>query len=1072
MARPVKPITKSEIRFSEHLAQGLSATEAARKSFGWKVERFTREEQKAKALAASKRIKDYVAQLKQKDLEEAVLEDLVDSSSPSDWESLHQYAFRRLKTIRDNARNAANVRYEAVLALEKLADPAQDLNLIWKYIDTVWEGLTAHCPCCHADFPLSEVKNERLEQYRTAQEMEKKKTIPVQIDRRLSLLEKADKRRKPHPSQMKALTAPERNIVALGLARGGKCNYAEDKVILASGEVVKAKDLLGKSFTLLAYGPNGKQVPAWAYAEDNGIKPVFRITTKSGRQIDRTENHPLLTATTSKRGQGTRTQIGQSDWKQVGDLTAGQFVLVPRKLNIGDEDKPFSEEDCKLAGYLLGDGGTTVHVIFTQVEGKVKNEFRELVKFYNCTTYDKTPLTMSVKGIVRNKNRVLDLVREWKINCHSRDKRFPDWVWTLPNTGLALFLNRLFACDGWALRTKAEIGITLASEQMIQDVQLALLRLGINGTLKQRAKVCTNAKGGPKKCKAWHFSICSKRDILKFAELVGIFGKEEALTQTSKLAIAREDRSDFRETGCPVGYMWDEISSISPLGAQPTVAIYVDIYHTFLTTYVEHNSFSLGQVILLHMLMPGANVWLLARIYDDAKKEFEYLENFLYTMFYPVEKHMYTVSVDKKTGEASIKTRWNSILSVKSGKAKGSITGEELDLMAVAEPGWVDGELFEEVRARMSSRLGRIFAFGTPKGTGGFLGRLLKMSQRDMSTGKRLDTGARLIANGCPWGQSLLVYDFDAKDNPEYVLSEIEAAKSELTAAEFASEFQGKMVSDANSKFPFVKPEHARPIVLTELGRASLVLGVDQGERNFAAVLLGWNGENVFVFDEFFDKSDDTIKSNLIKLNSGTLGKVISLGLPPEKWRLTIFDADPPITGQLAELEQEGRKWKTDFTFRPKNQKEYTDWREETCAWINEMAKANRLVFSPQCDQLHDQVMEVLKAPENPTNEGRSVNRKSWVVNDPWRGDHVLDAFLLACWTVYNNALLIDTSEAKSTDTYQRLEQEFQFAMRKQEEMELRGYRQATKSDELYENVFGEKPRKKFGVRNFPYFDA
>jgi replicative DNA helicase len=47
----------------------------------------------------------------------------------------------------------------------------------------------------------------------------------------------------------------------------------------------------------------------------SGVKPVFRVTTKLGRQVEATANHPLLTL----RG-----------WRQVDELGAGDRIAVPR----------------------------------------------------------------------------------------------------------------------------------------------------------------------------------------------------------------------------------------------------------------------------------------------------------------------------------------------------------------------------------------------------------------------------------------------------------------------------------------------------------------------------------------------------------------------------------------------------------------------------------------------------------------------------------------------------------------------------------------------------------------------
>lgn len=691
-----KSLTLQEQKFAMLLSENYSATEAARKAFGWKCDRFTAEELKARSLAQSARVKDYVSKLVEKKLEQEVLESAVDETTPTDWNNIHFYAYKHLKEIRDNPSKPSRMRWEAVQAIEQLSDPAQDINLIWKYIEAVWAGFTAHCPCCHEDFPLAAIKNPQLEKQL---KFEEKPPIPMllePIDRRLDLLDKADKRRSPrsHPSQMRAISALERHVVALGKARAGK-------------------------------------------------------------------------------------------------------------------------------------------------------------------------------------------------------------------------------------------------------------------------------------------STC------------------------------------------------------------------------------------LGQFGLLNILMPGANIWILGRTYDDAKYEFEYIQSFLFTMFYPVEKHMYTVHFDKKTGDASIQTRWGAELTVKSGKAKGSITGQELDCMLVAEPGWVDADLFEEVRARMSSRLGRIFALGTPKGFGNFLGRMVKLSQRDMRTGKKLEPGSRLIANGSKWAQSLLVYDFDAKDNPEYVLSELETARLELTEAEYASEFEGKMVVDQDKKFPFIKPHHLQQITPEDVDYCSVVVGVDQGPRNFAAIIVGWDGKKLYCIDEYFDGTgENTMKANLIKVNNAVPQKLMKLRIPQEKWALTIFDADPPLGTQLEEMKVEGKEWKTDFTFRPKNEKDFMNWREETIQFINQLGMTNAIVFCPATEILHEQIMEVIALPDDPRNENSSKTRKGWLVNDMWRGDHILDSLLLATWTIYQNMVLPQKRRPDSGTIWQQIEKNQEFEMQKREAEELKGFTKVKQEEEIFSDIFGfDKPK-------------
>ena len=77
----------------------------------------------------------------------------------------------------------------------------------------------------------------------------------------------------------------------------GKCIPYGESIILANGDVKFVEDLIDKQFTVLAWdSETGKQIPAIAFAEDDGVKKIAKITTNSGRSIARTLNHPLWSA--------------------------------------------------------------------------------------------------------------------------------------------------------------------------------------------------------------------------------------------------------------------------------------------------------------------------------------------------------------------------------------------------------------------------------------------------------------------------------------------------------------------------------------------------------------------------------------------------------------------------------------------------------------------------------------------------------------------------------------------------------------------------------------------------------
>src|SRR4051794_18316382 len=104
----------------------------------------------------------------------------------------------------------------------------------------------------------------------------------------------------------------------------GKCVAFDTPIVdTATGEVITAMELMQRAeradaATLPALGPDGRLTLAdVSHCLADGIKPVLRITTRSGRSVVITHTHPLLTA----RG-----------WRPAGEVAVGQSVAVPREL--------------------------------------------------------------------------------------------------------------------------------------------------------------------------------------------------------------------------------------------------------------------------------------------------------------------------------------------------------------------------------------------------------------------------------------------------------------------------------------------------------------------------------------------------------------------------------------------------------------------------------------------------------------------------------------------------------------------------------------------------------------------
>ncbi|MHC5731387.1 MAG: LAGLIDADG family homing endonuclease, partial [Nostoc sp.] len=83
----------------------------------------------------------------------------------------------------------------------------------------------------------------------------------------------------------------------------------------------------------------------------------------------------------------------------------------------------------------------------------------------------------------------------WGKDAHS--KTIPNIVFKLERSQISLFLNRLFATDGWAaLLTsgQSQLGYATVSEKLARQIQHLLLRFGIIASLKKRSVKYKNTR--------------------------------------------------------------------------------------------------------------------------------------------------------------------------------------------------------------------------------------------------------------------------------------------------------------------------------------------------------------------------------------------------------------------------------------------------------------------------------------------------------------------------------------------------------------------------------------------------
>ncbi|MCA1629299.1 MAG: replicative DNA helicase [Acidobacteria bacterium] len=346
---------------------------------------------------------------------------------------------------------------------------------------------------------------------------------------------------------------PSDLIIVAARPSMGKCLAFDSEIVLADGSVATIEEIYrSRAGRLLTLGNDFKlKLTAPSTYVDDGRKPVFRVTTRLGRSVETTLSHPFLTL---------------DGWRRLERLKVGDRVAVPRAVAVFGRDE-MRECEVKLLAYLLGDGGlTSTSPIFTVGKPALREDFESaLARFggVEARQANSAGRTFALrirksKGVGGRANPLTAWLRDLGVyGLDSHAKFVPAPVFRLRRDLLALFLNRLFATDGWAAALasgQSQLGFSSVSERLARQVQHLLLRFGIVASLKRRSVKYRDGRRA-----AWQLDITDRRSIETFAEEIGIHGKEAALSAVSS-ALAGRRRQTNRDL-IPVE-IWERLTRV------------------------------------------------------------------------------------------------------------------------------------------------------------------------------------------------------------------------------------------------------------------------------------------------------------------------------------------------------------------------------------------------------------------------------------------------------------------------------------------------------------------------------
>jgi DNA polymerase III subunit alpha len=309
-----------------------------------------------------------------------------------------------------------------------------------------------------------------------------------------------------------------------------KCLPGDVEVVdAATGRLVRVEDLYTGAAQLqetLTCDTGALTVGAGRVSAvmDNGVKPVYRLTTRLGRQIEATANHPFYTF---------------DGWRLLEELAPGVQIAVPRRLPV-EGRQVWPDHEVIVLGHLLAEVNLCHphSVYFYSQDGTQVEDYVAAVEHFENVQCSIAPHKETFSVYAKRLDRTLEpgvVPWAWKLGIWGKDaraKEIPAAAFELGNRQIGLLLSRMWEADGHINVKGRSLSYATASERMARQMQHLFLRLGIVSRLRRVEFPYKEGRIG------YQLFVTGNENIQTFAAQIGChFVSNERRAKLDQLAI-------------------------------------------------------------------------------------------------------------------------------------------------------------------------------------------------------------------------------------------------------------------------------------------------------------------------------------------------------------------------------------------------------------------------------------------------------------------------------------------------------------------------------------------------------
>lgn len=314
------------------------------------------------------------------------------------------------------------------------------------------------------------------------------------------------------------------------------CVCAGTKVFTADGRAVNIEDIR-KEDGIIGINEQGYSREPITWMKPPAKKECYRVTTKSGYELECSEDHPVL--------KSSRTNKSKVLFEQAKNLKEGDYVYIPNEIApFGDVHEP----DARLLGLLIGDGynGERGSELYTDGEGvfnwvngeysvKVMDEFitKTGSKYRRAFIKGSAKITegAGIKGLTKEK------------------KTLPKYWDSYDKISLSELIGGLIDSDGTVTKNgnRVRVRYKTISEDVLEGLRYALMKFGIHSTVSVSRETTTEIKGKEYSRKPiYELSIAKAEDIKTFYDNIKLYSENKQITEEDLKNMA------YKSTTCSV----------------------------------------------------------------------------------------------------------------------------------------------------------------------------------------------------------------------------------------------------------------------------------------------------------------------------------------------------------------------------------------------------------------------------------------------------------------------------------------------------------------------------------------